>query len=30
MPNFEMPKMEIPAEFRELAENSASQVREPF
>ena len=30
MPNFEMPKMEIPAEFREFAENSASQVRETF
>jgi phasin len=28
MPNFEMPKMEIPAEFREFAENSASQARE--
>jgi phasin len=25
-----MPKMEIPAEFREFAENSASQVRETF
>jgi hypothetical protein len=30
MPNFEMPKMEIPAEFREFADNSASQVRETF
>ena len=30
MPNFEMSKMEIPAEFREFAENSASQVRETF
>jgi phasin len=30
MPNFEMPKMEIPGEFREFAENSASQVRETF
>jgi phasin len=30
MPNFEMPKMEIPAEFREFAENSASQARETF
>jgi len=28
MPNFEMPKMEIPAEFRKFAENSASQARE--
>jgi phasin len=28
MPNFEMPKMEIPAVFREFAENSASQARE--
>ena len=28
MPNFEMPKMEIPAGFREFAENSASQARE--
>jgi phasin len=28
MPNFEMPTMEIPAEFREFAENSASQARE--
>jgi phasin len=25
-----MPKMEIPAEFREFAENSASQARETF
>ena len=30
MPNFEMPKMEIPAEFREFAENSSSQIRETF
>jgi phasin len=30
MPNFEMPTMEIPAEFREFAENSASQARETF
>ena len=30
MPNFEMSKMEIPAEFREFAENSASRVRETF
>jgi phasin len=30
MPNIEMPKMEIPAEFREFAENRASQVRETF
>ena len=30
MPNFEMSKMEIPAEFREFADNSASQVRETF
>jgi phasin len=28
MPNFEMPKMEIPAELREFAENSALQARE--
>jgi phasin len=28
MPNFEMPKMAIPAEFREFAENSASQALE--
>jgi phasin len=30
MPNFEMPKMEIPAKFRDFAENSALQVRETF
>jgi phasin len=30
MPNFEMPKMEIPIELREFADNSASQVRETF
>jgi hypothetical protein len=30
MPNFEMPKMEIPAELRDFADNSASQVREIF
>jgi len=30
MPNFEMLKMEIPAEFREFVESRASQVRETF
>jgi phasin len=30
MPNLEMPKMEIPAEFREFAENSASHARQTF
>jgi phasin len=30
MPNFEMLKMKIPAEFHDFADNSASQVREIF
>jgi phasin len=30
MPNFEMPKMEIPAAFREIAEKSVSQAKETY
>ena len=30
MPNFEVPKMEIPAAFRELAEKSVSQAKETY
>jgi phasin len=28
MPNFDMPKMEVPAAFRELAEKSVSQAKD--
>jgi phasin len=30
MPNFEMPKMEIPAAFREFAEKGVSQAKENY
>src|SRR3954462_1949227 len=30
MPNFEMPKMEVPAAFREIAEKSVSQAKENY
>ncbi len=30
MPNFEIPKMEIPAAFREIAEKSVSQAKETY
>jgi phasin len=30
MPNFELPKIEVPADFREFAEKSASQAKETY
>jgi phasin len=30
MPNFELPKMEIPAAFREIAEKSVTQAKETY
>jgi phasin len=30
MPNFELPKIEVPADFREFAEKSVSQAKETY